>query len=85
LDRAFGAVEDRMRAYGPPSVNHERTALLWKTYLRARYGIVFPLDAEAVCWMNVLQKMSREIHSKTEDGLVDVAGFTRNIEIIRGG
>jgi hypothetical protein len=83
LEQAENAVSQRMAAYGPPTVNHERTALFWKSYLRARYGIVFPLDAEAVAWMNVLQKMSREMHSKTDDGLVDVAGYVRNIEMLR--
>ena len=71
----------RQEFYGPPAVNHGRTAVLWQAYLDTRS--TGPLNAEDVCWLNTLQKMSREMHSKTEDGLVDAAGYVENIALVR--
>lgn len=67
---------DRRTYYGHPADNHGRTAAFWSTYL----GI--PINAEQVCYMNMLQKISRSMCSTTRDTLVDIAGFARNIEIM---
>lgn len=88
LDRAGAIVEGpRQEKYGPPQLNHTRTALMWEAYLTAREispKVGQPLDAEDVCWLNILQKIARELHSPTVDGLTDVPGYALNIELVRG-
>ena len=74
----------RRAKYGPPDVNHKRTALLWSAYLHAR-GRPAALSAEDVCWLNVLQKISRDMHEPDRDNLVDAAGYILNIEEMRAG
>jgi hypothetical protein len=34
-----------------------------------------------VCWLNVLQKASRDVFHRQRDNLTDGAGFLRNIEM----
>lgn len=74
---------DRQQDYGHPTDNHGRTATLWVTYIEGKYGIRVPIDPEDVCFMNVLQKIGREMHRKTRDGIVDIAGYAGNVEMIR--
>lgn len=79
LRLATEAVE-RGAAYGDPAVHHERTATLWRAYLQARWATdVEVFTAEDVCWLNVLQKISRSMGPKTTiDNYVDVAGYAAN-------
>jgi hypothetical protein len=72
----------RREAYGPPEENHKRTALMWSSYLAAR-GYPRALSVDDVCYMNVLQKISRDIHSPQPDNLVDSHGYLNNIEEMR--
>ena len=75
-DAAKSVTGPRMKDYGPPSVNHARTAGLWSAYL----GIhVSPAD---VCFLNILQKASRSKHRITRDALVDIAGYAENIAML---
>ena len=74
---------NRQSDNGHPTDNHSRTATLWVTYLEGKYGITVPIDPEDVCFMNILQKIGREMHRKTRDGIVDIAGYAGNIEMIR--
>jgi hypothetical protein len=74
---------DRQRDYGHPADNHQCTAVLWASWLQRRYGIAMPLTAEDVCFLNILQKLSRAANSTTRDSLVDLAGYASNIEQIR--
>lgn len=74
---------DRQNDYGHPTDNHGRTALLWIKYIEGKYNIDVPLDPEDVCFMNILQKIGREMHRKTRDGITDIAGYAGNIEMIR--
>ena len=67
---------DRQRDYGHPRDNHGLTAQLWSAFL----GI--NITARDVCWLNVLQKLSRDRHFAKRDNLVDVAGFVRNAEML---
>ncbi len=69
----------RRDTYGPPSVNHERTAALWSAYLGTR------VTARDVCWLNVLQKLSRDRHEPNVDTEVDVAGYAENAHLVRRG
>ena len=70
---------DRNKSYGPPRDNHSRTAALWTAYLSA-IGCR-PLDYRDVCWLNVLQKASRDAFCPKRDNLTDAIGFLRNIEM----
>lgn len=73
---------DRQTAYGHPRDNHRCTAELWNAYIKRRYHVIVQLDAYDVCMLNILQKMSRLAHTRQRDGLVDIAGFARNAEMV---
>lgn len=78
LDEAHLAVEGaRGRDYGHPLDNHSRTAALWAVYLGR------PVTPEDVCFLNMLQKIARCMNSVTRDGLVDLAGYARNVEMVQ--
>lgn len=86
LQRADEIVHgSRNETYGDPKQNHETTAALFSEFMRRRYGTFPELTPEDVCWFNICQKMSREAHCKTDDGLTDIAGYSANIEIVRKG
>ena len=77
---------DRNKAYGPPHDNLSDCALLWDAYLAIRKGA--QIDAEAVAWMNVLQKIARSVQPGYHpDNYTDaaaysaIAGECREIEI----
>jgi len=71
---------DRQASYGHPLDNHGKTAALWTAYLGKK--LRSPLDAREVCWLNVLQKGSRDSYSEKRDNLTDGAGYLRNAEMI---
>lgn len=73
----------RKHDYGSAEVNHTRTANLWNTYLTAKYNTSIELTAEDICYLNILQKITRDMQKAKSDNLVDIAGYARNIEIIR--
>lgn len=84
LGKAHRAVHsERGPLYGKPLDNHTTTAQLFNAYLRRRHGWDLELDAEDVCFLNILQKVSREAHRPTDDGLVDIAGYAHNLELVR--
>ena len=66
--------------YGSPLANHSQTATLWNTYLN--YKKVKEISAKDVCIMNILQKISRYQNKPTRDTIVDIAGYTGNLEMI---
>lgn len=68
---------DRNQDYGHPADNHGRTAEFWSTFLGME------ITSEQVCMMNILQKVSRGMAVLTHDTLVDIAGYSRNVEMIR--
>lgn len=75
--------QDRNRSYGHPLDNHSLTAEFWTGFLRRR-GLLKDgksLCYSDVCMLNILQKISRYANMPTRDGLVDIAGFSRNIEM----
>jgi hypothetical protein len=67
----------RNQDYGHPLDNHGRTAALWSTYLGQT------ITAEDVCMLNILQKISRGMNSITRDTLVDIAGYSANVEMVQ--
>ena len=46
------------------------------------WALTANLDAFDVCMLNILQKVSRLAHTRQRDGLVDIAGFARNAEMV---
>lgn len=77
LDEAAAIVEGARRdSYGTPAENHGRTAALWSAYLGVE------ITARQVCLMNILQKISRDAHRPHRDGLVDIAGYALNAELV---
>lgn len=74
---------DRQQAYGHPRDNHACTAALWNAYIeRTTHAGTMQLDAFDVCMLNILQKVSRLAHSRHRDGLVDLAGFAANADMV---
>jgi len=66
---------DRNKAYGPPHRNLSDCALLWDAYLAIRNGA--QIDAEAVAWMNVLQKIARSAQPGYHpDNYTDAAAYS---------
>jgi hypothetical protein len=41
---------------------------------------VCKLDARDVCWLNIVQKASRDANARTRDNLVDTAGYAENAD-----
>lgn len=80
----------RRQDYGHPKDNHQLTAALWENYLNRRatsaqaVGGKFLLDAEDVCMLNILQKIARHAHSRTEDNRLDIVGWAVNADIVKG-
>jgi hypothetical protein len=50
--------------------------------LQTAVQVAFRLDSRDVCWMNILQKASRDANARVRDNLVDVCGYARNAEMI---
>jgi hypothetical protein len=73
----------RRHSYGHPLDNHGCTADLWTAFLRRKYGQCPTLSPEDVCWLNLLQKASREANRSKDDNLVDGIGYLMNIEMIQ--
>ena len=68
----------RNEAYGHPAKNHGLTAKYWSIYLD------IDVNAEDVCILNILQKISRwQNKVGGRDHLVDIAGYAGNIEMIQ--
>lgn len=84
LGEAAATVDERMQAYGPPGRNHAATAAMWATYLQRRYGVVVPVDGYDVCWLNILQKASRDANDRGRDNLLDTAGYALNADMVAG-
>lgn len=78
---------NREEAYGHPKMNHMCTATMWNAYLDRRgdalglkQGVI--LRAEDVCFLNILQKVSRCANKITKDNLADIAGWAYCVERI---
>jgi len=77
LDDVKEVIAVRGGNYGHPYDNHGRTAAMWSTYLGRT------ITAEDVCWMMMLLKVSRQIHSPDRDNLIDIVGYAANVEMIQ--
>lgn len=77
LEEASEAVHGkRQEDYGHPIDNHTRTARLWSVFLKQE------ITPEQVCFLNILQKIARQMNRPTRDNLVDICGYAANIEMI---
>jgi hypothetical protein len=75
---------ERARSYGHPADNHACTAALWTAFLRRKYGVSdLALTAEDVCWLNILQKVSREANCPKKDNVLDVVGYALNLDMVQ--
>jgi hypothetical protein len=74
----------RNASYGDPAGNHGCTAAMVTAYLRRRGYLVegAEVDDYDICWINTLQKASRDANTRKRDNLVDAAGYMRNAELI---
>lgn len=85
LEKANSIVHgERNEAYGHPLDNHSLTAAYWNVYLNRGNFSGLALDAEDVCFLNILQKIARAQNGVdlNHDSLVDIAGYAANIEMI---
>jgi len=74
-------VQERGESYGKPLENHRRTARLWDAFLKNRSCFHRELEPEEVCFLNILQKISRS-QSKAGpslDSIQDISGYANNI------
>lgn len=74
---------DRNKFYGHPFHNHGLTAKFWDAYMKELSRRGKDLTARDVCWLNILQKCSRDMNMQKEDNEVDTAGYARNMQMIR--
>lgn len=76
---------NRQQDYGPPTLNHGCTALMWSGWLKRKYNTDIDLDCEDVCFLNALQKISRHANKSKRDNLVDIAGYMGCVEMLGEG
>jgi hypothetical protein len=72
---------ERNHSYGHPKDNHGCTSVLWSAYINRKCGVAIQLDARDVCWLNILQKASRDANMPKRDNLLDTCGYARNAEM----
>ena len=65
--------------YGHPLDNHGLTAAFWESHLGEK------VTAEDVCFMNIMQKISRARTTGkiTRDTLIAICGYALNLEMIQ--
>lgn len=73
-------LQDRRREYGPASEEFERAAVMWSTLLKKKLKEPITADEYAMCM--VLVKVIRYSYKPSRDSLVDIAGYTRTIEML---
>ena len=71
---------DREETYGHPSKNLVAISQLWTIYLHQKYGVNVIVNAEDVCWMMNLLKMSRQMNKEKQDNIVDAIGYLALID-----
>ena len=73
---------DRGHSYGHPSDNHGCTAAMFAAYLSRTNNRTVVVTARDICWINILQKASRDANRPKRDNLADTCGYARNAEMI---
>ena len=78
----FGA---RQGTYGHPRDDFARIAVLWASYLAAKYGGSATVEPEDVSAMMILLKMARLMETPTHrDSIVDIAGYAETMARVVG-
>ena len=75
-DAAEAVHGPRLHDYGTPTDNHTRTARFWSAYLGVE------ISPRQVCFLNILQKVARDMNAETHDNLVDIAGYAENCGLL---
>ncbi len=68
----------RQKDYGTALDNHIRIGRFWTAFVR-NLGVDFEFEPEHVAEMMILMKIARIQHDITEDGLIDIAGYSNVI------
>lgn len=55
---------------------------MWSAYLSRKTGQSITLSAKDVCFLNILQKVSRCACGVTEDSVTDIAGYAKNVQLV---
>lgn len=69
---------DRMDLYGHPKKNFKRIADLWTAYLCVE------INERDIGFMMILLKISRCMNIINREGILDIAGYARNISQVEG-
>jgi len=77
LNQAMKCVcQDRNNIHGEPEDTFNKHALLWSSYLSAKFNQEIELTELDVAWLMVLFKVGRSVaNPKHEDNYVDAAGY----------
>jgi hypothetical protein len=73
-------VEDRQASYGHPKENFTRIALMWNTYLKAKYRRQYEaalIGAEDIPQMMILLKQARLMNGYHADSVTDQEGYAK--------
>jgi hypothetical protein len=71
---------DREQTYGHPSKNLVAISQLWTIYLHQKYASNVIVNAEDVCWMMNLLKMTRQMNQVKQDNVIDAIGYLALID-----
>lgn len=72
---------DRQKAYGHPFENFTGQALIVRGLIFRRYGIDLPITPDFIGLLGVAVKLDREAGKSKRDNLVDIAGYSRTIQM----
>ena len=70
----------RQKMYGHPKANFDCAAAMAAAYLTKRGTTA--IDAHDWAMLNVLAKVAREAHQRTDENLIDMAGYVRTAELV---
>ena len=81
LQEAQDAISgEKKEAYGSAKEHFGKVAETWALYLKHKYNIGIPLDAEDVCWMMADLKRERQMFQSKRDSVLDHLGYVALIE-----
>ena len=89
--QVYSAIEavsaKRKEGYGSAFSSFTRISIMWKSYMKMRYGVDVDLQADDVGFMMELFKMCREVNSPNIDNGIDgvnYASFGYALNSVRG-
>ena len=75
---------DRQDAYGHPSQDFARTALMWTGILLGKLRDGAEITAADIPLCMIAVKLARQSHQYNRDNLVDIAGYARTAAMVAG-